>query len=134
MANKIEYGLRKFVVFPLIEGTNGAITYGGPVSLPGIQSMTMDPQGDETSIYADDTLYFSHYSSTGYKGSIQFVTKSDLIGKTRKSTTPLRKSKNTRRRSTMCATTASLTSYRRKSSFRRSRLSFARSTSTNMHV
>lgn len=82
MANKIEYGLRKFVVFPLIEGTNGAITYGDPVSLPGIQSMTMDPQGDETSIYADDTLYFSHYSSTGYKGSIQFVTKSDLIGKT----------------------------------------------------
>ncbi len=71
MGNKILYGLKSLYYATLIEDEQtGAITYGTPKRIPGADSITLSPVGDNLEIYADDMLYVSEGTNAGYKGDL----------------------------------------------------------------
>lgn len=81
--NKIEYGLSSIYFAPLTKNTaaDGAVTYtyGNPVALVGAQAMTREPQGESSSFYADDSVYFTTTTNNGYTGELTFIKMTDQI-------------------------------------------------------
>lgn len=69
MANdKVKFGLKN--VHYAILSTTG---YGTPVALPGAVSLTLSPEGDEYSFFADDIAYYKVYNNSGYSGSLEIA-------------------------------------------------------------
>lgn len=68
--NKVRYGLRNVHVCAITENA-GAITYNTPVAWKGAKSLTLDPEGDTNTYYADNTAYFTTNSNNGYSGSLE---------------------------------------------------------------
>lgn len=66
MANKVRYGLKNMHVAPVTVGANNAITFGAPVALPGAVNVEIAPRGETSDFYADDGVYFSGRSQSGY--------------------------------------------------------------------
>lgn len=83
---KIEYGLSSIFFAPLTStfGSDGTEThtYGKPIALKGAKSLSKSPEGDQTSIYADDTKYYTVTNNNGYSGDLGFIYFSDDIRKT----------------------------------------------------
>jgi phi13 family phage major tail protein len=69
MANKVEFGLKN-VRYATYTVTDGVITYGTPVAIPGAVSFTITPRGDMIEFYADDMLYYSASNNQGYDGTL----------------------------------------------------------------
>lgn len=65
--NKVKYGLKNvhFCTYEVAE--NGTVSLGTPYHLPGSTELTMEPQSEESSFYADDVKYWSGYSDNGYE-------------------------------------------------------------------
>lgn len=70
MSNKVKFGLKNVHYAP-ITVTDGAVTYGTPVKIPGGVSLNLDPKGDRTDFYADDMLYFTTTANNGYEGDLE---------------------------------------------------------------
>lgn len=68
--NKVRYGLRNVHVCAITESA-GAITYNTPVAWKGAKSLTLDPEGDTNTYYADNTAYFTTNTNNGYSGSLE---------------------------------------------------------------
>lgn len=82
--NKVKYGLKN-VHYAVLTETGGAITYGTPVAIKGAVNLTLDPSGDETNFFADDTKYYAVTNDAGYTGSVEFAKipdqfKKDVLG------------------------------------------------------
>lgn len=82
--NKIKYGLKNMKYAP-VTNTEGVITYGTPVAIPGGVSISLSPKGEKTDFFADDTLYFSASSNQGYDGTLEVALlpdqfKKDILG------------------------------------------------------
>jgi len=72
MANKIRYGLKK-AYYATVTETTGAPTYGTPVPIPGAVSISLEPEGEESSFYADDVLYDYETGNNGYTGTLEIA-------------------------------------------------------------
>lgn len=72
MGNKVKFGFKNCHYAP-ITMTDSKITFGVPVAIPGAVSMSLDPQTDEVEFEADDMLYYTSYTNTGYKGNTEFA-------------------------------------------------------------
>lgn len=70
--NKVNFGLRNVHYAPITE-TDGTVTYGTPVRIPGAVSLTLDPRGDLAEFYADNMLYYSSASNDGYDGTLSIA-------------------------------------------------------------
>lgn len=68
--NKVMFGLKNAHYAKVTIGTDGSITYGTPVALPGSTELALDPRGDMTEFYADDMLYYSADNNQGYDGTL----------------------------------------------------------------
>lgn len=73
MANKVRYGLKNVHVASVTVGENNAVTFGTPVRIPGAVSVSIEPSGDTSDFYADDIVYFSSASATGYDVTAEFA-------------------------------------------------------------
>lgn len=71
-ANKIKYGIRN-VYYAQRSESGGTISYGTPVALPGAVSLTLSPEGDSNSFYADDVEYFRTDANNGYSGDLEIA-------------------------------------------------------------
>lgn len=84
--NKIEFGLKNIYIAPLTAtiGTDGSTTYSyaKPVALVGAKSMSMSPEGEQSTIYADDGPWYTTNVNNGYSGDIGFVHFNDTIRQT----------------------------------------------------
>jgi phi13 family phage major tail protein len=85
MENKIKYGLKNVYYAIATIDSNGAATYGEPVAFPGAVSLSLDPQGDTTPFYADNIVYWTGISNTGYEGTLEVARvidsfKTDVLG------------------------------------------------------
>lgn len=67
---KVKYGLKNVHHAP-VTTSEGSITYGTPVKMPGAVKLSLSPKGDTTEFFADDTLYFTTTSNQGYDGTIE---------------------------------------------------------------
>ena len=69
--NKITFGLEKVhVAFMLDEETP---IWDEPIHIPGAVNFSTDPQGGESTFYADNTTYFTHTNNDGYTGDLQMA-------------------------------------------------------------
>ena len=65
-ANKVRYGLKNIYIAPVTVGTGNAVTFGTPVALPGAVNVEITPRGETSDFYADDIIFFSGRSQSGY--------------------------------------------------------------------
>lgn len=73
MANKIKFGLRNVYYAVATIAPNGTATYGSPVAFPGAVSLSIDPQGETSPFYADNIVYYTSISNTGYEGDLEMA-------------------------------------------------------------
>ena len=73
MSRKVKLGLKN--VHYAVIGSDGS--YGTPVAFPGAVSLSLDPQGDPSEFYADDSLYFVGSNNVGYKGDFEVALVTD---------------------------------------------------------
>lgn len=85
--NKILYGIEKCYVAKITEN-DGEITYGTPFEVKGARGLNMEPQGETTKVYADNTVYYIANSNQGYEGDLvllitpeKFLT--EILGQTK---------------------------------------------------
>lgn len=69
-SNKVKFGLKN-VHYAKATVAGSTVTYGPPVAIPGAVNLSMDPQGEETNFYADDTKYYNVTNNTGYSGDLE---------------------------------------------------------------
>lgn len=85
MANKIKYGLKNVYYAIATPASNGSLTYATPVAFPGAVSISLDPQGDNVTFYADNIAYWVGNGNNGYSGSLEVARvidsfKEDVLG------------------------------------------------------
>ena len=68
--NKVRYGVKNVHFAPITE-TGGVITFGTPIKFPGAVSLTLEPLGETTPLYADDSAYYVSVSNNGYEGTYE---------------------------------------------------------------
>ena len=73
MGNKVLYGIRNVHVAKLTEASDGTITYGTPIAIPGAVGFSPEPQGETTTFYADDMAYYIAQSNSGYQGDLELA-------------------------------------------------------------
>lgn len=82
----VRYGISNAHYALYTEGTGGAAgTYATPVPMPGATQLTLTPQGNTWTFYADDIAYETGSSNTGYELSVTIAVfgdqaKVDLLG------------------------------------------------------
>lgn len=72
-ANKIKYGLSNVHYALLATDASGNITYGVPKRIPGAVNLSLQPQGETTTFYADDVAYYVTAGNTGYQGDLELA-------------------------------------------------------------
>lgn len=72
--NRVRYGLTNVHYAVITRNEDGTYTYATPVRIPGAVTMEMSPTGDSTNFYADNGIYFSINSNTGYDGTLDIAT------------------------------------------------------------
>lgn len=82
---KIKFGLKNVHYAVATIAADGTATYGTPVAVPGAVSLSMEPQGDSSPFYADNIVYFTSISNTGYEGDLEMALfpdqfKKDILG------------------------------------------------------
>lgn len=70
MAEKVLFGLSNVYVAERTE-TEGVVTYGTPVHMPGGVSLSLDPQGDSAKFFADNTAFFATFANNGYDADME---------------------------------------------------------------
>jgi len=72
---KIRYGISNVHVAVLTEANDGSITYGTPFAVKGAVSLSVDPEGgDSTPFYADNIVWYrSPETNSGYTGTLELA-------------------------------------------------------------
>lgn len=70
MANKVKFGLKKAYYAVYNEESK---TYSAPKPLPGAKSLSINAEGDESTVYADDAAWFSQSANAGYSGTLEIM-------------------------------------------------------------
>lgn len=69
--NKVKYGLKNVHFAVATEGANGKLTYDTPVRYPGAVALSLEPRGESSEFFADDRVYYTSSTSTGYEGTFE---------------------------------------------------------------
>lgn len=73
MGNKVKFNLCNAHYAPVTVGEDGESTYGTPVGLPGAVSISLDPNGEPESFYADGIEYYIVNNNMGYDGDLELA-------------------------------------------------------------
>lgn len=68
--NKVVFGIKNVHYALATEGVDGVLTYGAPERLPGAVSLNLDAKGTQSDFYADDRVYFTTSTNSGYDGTL----------------------------------------------------------------
>ena len=73
MANKIKYGIQEVYYAVATIAADGSATYGTPKALPGAVSLSLEPQGDVNTFFADNIVYYTSIANNGYEGDLELA-------------------------------------------------------------
>jgi len=76
-ANKVTFGLDNVHIAFLVDGA--APYWKTPVKIPGAVRFAPEPQGEESTFYADNGPYFSYTSNIGYTAELEMANLPDEI-------------------------------------------------------
>lgn len=71
--NKIRYGIKNCYYAVGTLTSTGTMTYSTPVALPGAVSLSLSPEGETSPFYADNIVYYTSVSNSGYSGSLELA-------------------------------------------------------------
>lgn len=83
--NKVKFGIKNCYFAVATIGTNNSATYASPKALPGAVSLSLDAQGENTPFYADNIVYYTDVTNSGYEGDLELALitddfKKDVLG------------------------------------------------------
>lgn len=70
MSNKVEFGINNLYVGTYTVANDGTVTMGSPVRVPGAVSYAPEEQGDNNTFYADNSAYYSAYTTGTFEGDL----------------------------------------------------------------
>ena len=65
-ANKVKFNIRNVHYALLTIAEDGSYSFGAPVPMPGVVSLSMDPNGEPSVFYADGYAWSSYYAMDTY--------------------------------------------------------------------
>ena len=68
--NKVQFGIKNVHYAVATEAADGSLTYTKPVPFPGATALNLDPKGEQSDFYADDRVYYTSSTNSGYEGSL----------------------------------------------------------------
>lgn len=71
--NKVLFGLKNVHYALMSTDTQGNISYGTPVAIPGAVSLSLEAQGDSNKFYADNMAYYVSQTNDGYEGDLEIA-------------------------------------------------------------
>ena len=71
--NKVKYNLKNAHYAVLTVGTDGTVSYGKPVPLPGAVSLSLNANGEPENFYADGIAYYVINNNMGYDGELELA-------------------------------------------------------------
>lgn len=69
--NKVKFNISNVHYALLTEDAEGKITWAAPVPMPGAVSLSLEPQGEPESFYADGIEYYVINNNQGYDGDLE---------------------------------------------------------------
>lgn len=78
--NKVRFGLSEIHVGTYEVTPEGTVKLGEPIALPGAIALSLDAEGEEASVYADDVKYWFNFEDNGFKGDLEVVRFTDEFG------------------------------------------------------
>jgi phi13 family phage major tail protein len=76
--NKVTFGLEK-VHIAYLNTTTPTPTWDDPIHIPGAVKFSPEPQGEESTFYADNGPYFTYTSNNGYTAELEMANIPDQI-------------------------------------------------------
>jgi len=73
MGNKVKFNICNVHYAPISIGTDEAVTFATPVAMPGAVSLSLDPNGEPESFYADGIEYYTINNNMGYDGDLELA-------------------------------------------------------------
>jgi phi13 family phage major tail protein len=77
MANKVVFGLENVYVAMITD--EDTPTYGTPTHIPGAVNLTLSPEGDSSTFYADNVAYYTSTQNNGYTGELEMALVPDSV-------------------------------------------------------
>lgn len=71
--NKVKFNICNVHYAPLTQSASGEYSWDTPVPMPGAVSLSLDPQGEPESFYADGIEYYVINNNQGYDGDLELA-------------------------------------------------------------